>query len=143
MECKAPRKIDRSKVEDVPGEVAWEEMKHAIQSRDLDDVKIAAEKYMKACPEATYQQLQHGFRVQGLNAYLIALEKELNPTYTNMDLQGNLDRKYSVTWRSSDKPLRPKESEGWPASLDENYARLADAGEPVDRGVPKCNNCDQ
>ncbi len=59
-----------------------------------------------------------------------------------MDLQGNLDKKYSVTWRWSDKAARPKEKDIWPTP-EENAERLLDAGEPVDRGVVKCANCDQ
>ena len=59
-----------------------------------------------------------------------------------MDFQGNLDKKFSVTWRWSDKPARPKEKDSWP-SPEENAERLQDAGEPVDRGIVKCSNCEQ
>jgi hypothetical protein len=59
-----------------------------------------------------------------------------------VDLQGNLDKKYSVTWRWSDKPARPKEKDSWPTAA-ENAERLQDAGEPVDRGIVKCSNCEQ
>lgn len=110
---------------------------------DLEDVKIAMESYVKAHPDTTYVQLEQSFRNQGLGIHLIALEKELTMTYTNMDLQGNLDRKYSVNWRWSAKALRPKEKDAWPATPEENIQRLADAGEPVDRGIPKCGNCEQ
>lgn len=60
-----------------------------------------------------------------------------------MDLQGHLEKKYSVTWRWSDKSARPKEKESWPSTAEENTERLQDAGEPVERGIPKCYNCDQ
>jgi hypothetical protein len=30
--------------------------------------------------------------------------------------------------------------ERWPKSAEENLKRLGDAGIPMDRGVPKCNN---
>ncbi|KAF8856463.1 hypothetical protein BDZ45DRAFT_466197 [Acephala macrosclerotiorum] len=59
-----------------------------------------------------------------------------------MDLQGNLDKKYTIQWRWSPKSARPKEAGGWPTPED-NLERLADAGEPVDRGIPKCSNCDE
>ena len=59
-----------------------------------------------------------------------------------VDLQGNLDKKYTVTWRWSDKAARPKEKDGWPSPA-ENLERLEDAGEPVDRGIVKCSNCEQ
>lgn len=69
------------------------------------------------------------------------MEKELAITYTNMDFQGNLDKKYTVTWRWSNKTQRPKEADYFPTSPEENMERLEDAGEPIDRGVPKCGNC--
>jgi hypothetical protein len=99
-------------------------------------------KYIKATPDATYVELENAFRAQNMNIYLIGMEKELALTYTNMDLQGNLDKKYSVSWRLSANHQRPKEKDFWPASPEENLARLQDAGEPVDRGIPKCSNCD-
>jgi len=137
LECKNPRKIDYSGVEDVPAEQAWAQLTAAVEDRDLDDVKEAAQRYFKACPEATYIDMEKAFRNQDIKVYLIAIEKELAVTYTNMDLQGNLDKKFSINWRFSDKPARPKENELWPSTPEENLERLADAGVPVDRGVPK------
>lgn len=142
LDCKNPRKIDRSDIPDVAAEVAWAELKVASDERDLDDIKEAALKYIKATPDATYLQLENAFRSQNMNVYLIGIEKELAVTYTNMDLQGNLDKKYTVSWRLSPNHQRPKEKDSWPASPEENIARLEDAGEPVDRGIPKCSNCD-
>jgi len=124
-------------------DVAWDELKQAAKDKDLDDIKEALTKYVKAIPEMTYAALEQAFRNQGLNVYVIALERELSQTYTNMDLQGNLDRTYTITYRLSEKPKRPKEAEGWPASPEDNMERLKDAGEPVDRGMPLCGNCEQ
>jgi hypothetical protein len=143
LECKNPRKIDRSNIPDVPGEVSWAELKVAAKERDLDDIKEAVLKFIKATPDVTYVQLEKAFRNQNINVYLIAIEKELALTYTNMDIQGNMDKKYSVSWRLSPNHQRPKEKDLWPATPEENLARLADAGEPIDRGLPKCNNCDK
>lgn len=106
-------------------------------------MKEAVKKYIKATPDATYIDLEKAFRNQELNLYIIALEKELAPTYTNMDLQGNLDKKYTASWRKSCRHARPKEKDLWPETPEENMERLKDAGEPVDRGIPKCSNCDQ
>lgn len=141
IECKNPRKVEYPNVETIPAEEAWAQIKEAAEERDLNEIKEAAERYFKAAPDATYPQLENAFRSQEIGVYLIGIEKELNVTYTNMDLQGNLDRKYTVTWRLSDKPLRPRENEGWPANAEENKERLANAGTPVDRGIPKCSNC--
>lgn len=141
MGCKNPRKIDRTHIETVLPEVAWKELEDASEDNDLDDMKEAIDKYIKGNPELTYVDLESAFRNQNLNVYIIATERELTVTYTNMDLQGNLGKKYTISYRSSDKPKRPKEAEGWPESPEENMERLKDAGEPVDCGVPKCSNC--
>ncbi|KAI9643994.1 hypothetical protein NHQ30_007346 [Ciborinia camelliae] len=143
LECKNPRKIERNDIEDVAAEVAWENLVKQSEEGDFDDMKDEAMKYIKASPDATYPQLEKAFRNQNIPIYLIAMEKELTQTFTNMDLQGNLDRKYSVSWRKSSKHSRPKEKENWPATPEENLERLADAGEPVDRGVPLCSRCSE
>lgn len=141
VECKNPRKVDRSHIADVPAEQAWAELVAASAEMELDDMKEAVQKYIKALPDATYVDLEKAFRNQDLNLYIIALEKDLADTFTNMDLQGNLDKKYTVSWRKSGKHARPKEKDLWPATPQENFERLVDAGEPVERGIPKCTNC--
>jgi hypothetical protein len=113
-ECKNPRKIDRSHIPDVSPEAAWIELKIASDERDMDDMKEAIEKYVKGHPEVTYVDLETAFRTHNINCYIIATERELAITYVNMDLQGHLGKKYSVSFRKSDKPLRPKEKEGKP-----------------------------
>lgn len=116
----------------------------AVAERDLDDVKEAVQTYAKANPEVAYFRLEEEFRTKGVNLWLIAIEKPLlAATLTNMDLQGNLDKKYTVTYRFDPNPPRPREREIWPKSTEENIERLKDAGEVVDRGIPKCRNCDE
>ncbi|KAM3082621.1 hypothetical protein ACMFMF_002278 [Clarireedia jacksonii] len=143
LECKNPRKIERNDIEDVAAEVAWANLIKASKDddSDFDDLKDELMKYIKASPDATYVQLESAFRAQNIPIYLIAIEKELAPTFTNMDLQGNLDRQYTVSYRKSPKHSRPKEKDAWPASPEENLERLANAGEAVDRGVPLCSRC--
>lgn len=143
IDCKNPRKIEHNDVEDIEAEVAWANLIKQSKEGDFDDMKDEAMKYIKASPDATYPQLEKAFRSQNIPIYLIAMEKELNQTFTNMDLQGNLDRKYSVSWRKSPKHSRPKEKENWPATPEENLERLADAGQPVDRGIPLCTRCNE
>ena len=58
-----------------------------------------------------------------------------------MNLQGKLDCKYVVGYFYSAKPQRAHLKEGWPPTPEENMERLKDAGIQVDRGVPKCTNC--
>ncbi|KAI1270582.1 hypothetical protein F5Y18DRAFT_16554 [Xylariaceae sp. FL1019] len=110
----------------------------------MDDVKEAVQLYVKAVPETTYVDLEEAFRIQDMGVYMIAIEKPaLLPGFTNMDFQGNLEKKFSITYRFSDKPARPRERELWPSSTEENLERLKDAGEVVERGLAKCSNCSE
>jgi hypothetical protein len=125
------------------GDEAWTNVKKAVITHEIDDIKAAIQTYVKALPETTYVELEESFRAQKIGLYLIAIEKpDLSTTLTNMDLQGNLDKKYTVTYRFSGKPARPREREGWPSEA-ENQERLKDAGDVVPRGIPKCRNCDE
>jgi hypothetical protein len=115
----------------------------AVKEREVLDVKEAVQMYVKALPDTTYKQLEEAFRAQNLDLYLIAIEKQSKPdTATNMDLQGNLNKKYTVTYRFSLLPPRPRDRQGWP-SPSENMDRLDDAGEQVPGGIPKCRNCNE
>lgn len=89
----------------------------------------------------TYPGLEKKFREQKFNIYLIAMEKEHGDTFTVVDMQGNIGKKYCVYYFTSNKPQRPNMKDRWPESDDDNLDRLADAGIAVDRGVSKCNNC--
>ncbi|KAI1763948.1 hypothetical protein GGR53DRAFT_339232 [Hypoxylon sp. FL1150] len=143
-ECKSARKIDRSNVAEVSAELAWANLCQGIKMKDMDAVKEGVQEYLKAESAITYVEMEQAFRAQDLGLYLIAMENpSLLPTHTHMDLQGNLDKKYRVHYRWSNKPLRPREAEPWPKSTEENMERLRDAGETVDRGLPKCSNCDE
>lgn len=122
---------------------AWVLILRAAKERDIDDVKEAIQTYVKATPEATYVELERAFRAHDVGIWLIAIEKTLAVTLTNMDLQGNLGKKYTVTYRFQWNPPRPRDREAWPKDVDENLERLADAGEVVDGGLPKCSNCDE
>lgn len=92
-------------------------------------------------PELTYPQLEKDCRARKFNVHLIAMEKEHGDTYTIVNMQGEIEKKYCVFYFTSDKPQRPAMKERWPESAEENMERLADAGIAVDRGIPKCRNC--
>ena len=144
LECKNPRKIDRSTIRDVSPDEAIKLMKEAVQDRDVDDAKEAVQMYVKITPETTYTDLEKLFREFNIGIYLIGIEKEHKlPSFTNMDLQGNLEKKYTVTYRFSPSCPRPRERELWPADGDENLNRLADAGEITERLLSKCSNCSE
>lgn len=129
---------------DATPEEALAELRKAVNDKDLDDVKEAVKMYVKAMPDTTYPELEKLLRDETIGLFLIGIEKEhLLSTLTNMDFQGNLDKKFTVTYRFSKLPPRPRERTLWPASDDENMTRLADGGEIVARGIPKCTNCDE
>jgi len=125
-------------------EEAWNVILEGVKERDIDDIKTGVQIYVKASPEATYVQLEEAFRSQGVDLWLIAIEKGgLAATMTNMDLQGNMEKKYTVTYRFQWLPPRPRDREAWPKDVAENLERLTDAGEVVPRGLPKCSNCNE
>ncbi|KAI1107065.1 hypothetical protein F4804DRAFT_240043 [Jackrogersella minutella] len=140
--CNNARMIDRSRFREVTAEAAWKKITEAAKTKDMEDVKEGVQEYVKSVPNTTYPSLEEAFRAQGVAVYLVALENpSLMSTHTHMDLQGNLGKKYRVHYRFTDKPLRPRENRMWPKSHEENLQRLLDAGETVDRGLPKCSNC--
>lgn len=126
------------------GQEAWKLLEKAIKEKDIDEVKEKIQVYLKAQPEITFVELEKAFRAQGYGLYLIPLHKaNLSITLTNMDLQGNLDKKFTVNYRFSDKPRRHTEKDGWPKDHNDVLTRLADAGDPVPCGKPKCSNCNE
>lgn len=65
----------------------------------------------------------------------------MNDCISLIDLQGKLNCTYVVGFFFSPKPQRANLRERWPSSVEDNLERLADAGLPYDRQVPKCSNC--
>ncbi|KAL7823208.1 hypothetical protein V8C26DRAFT_425318 [Trichoderma gracile] len=140
--CENARKVNRDHVADVTPDAAWDKLKQAARERDVDDAKEAIEEYVKALGgEVTYRQIQERLMEENVKIWLICTERDLIDTFTNMDLQGKIDKKYSISVRFSDKPERPREVDAWPNGEGEILTRLDDAGMVVDRGVPKCYNC--
>ncbi|CEI67061.1 unnamed protein product [Fusarium venenatum] len=140
--CEKPRKINRDHIADVDPETAWQKIKAAVANRDVDDAKEAVNEYIKSMHgEITYRQLQEAFIDNAIGLWLISTERTLVQVFTNMDLQGNVDKKYTVSYRFTEQADRPREIEGWPKNREEILERLDDAGEIVDRGLPLCSNC--
>ncbi|EFW99399.1 zinc knuckle transcription factor [Grosmannia clavigera kw1407] len=134
--------VDRDAIPDHSPEEALEYLIQAIGEKDLGDVKIAVQMYVKALPKTTYVGLEKLLRAKNIPLFLIGVEKiDMASTFTNMDFQGNLDKQFSVTYRFQSRPSRPREKNIWPTSAEENLARLANGGEPVPRGIPLCSNC--
>jgi len=141
--CEGARKIDRSGLPDMTTEEAWALIKRAAREREIDDVKYGIQIYVKSSPETTFAELERAFRDQDVPVWLIGIEKVLAPTFTNMDLQGHLGKKFTVTYRFQWNPPRPRDREVWPKDVAENLERLNDAGEVVYGGLPRCRNCDE
>ncbi|KAJ6440389.1 zinc finger domain-containing protein [Purpureocillium lavendulum] len=140
--CENARKVNRDHVADMSPDEAWAKIEKAVAERDVDDAKEAVQEYVKSLDGSiTYRELQEGLMDKGVNLFLVATERSLVTVFTNMDLQGNMGKKYSISYRFSDKPDRPREAESFPKSRDELLARLDDAGEVVNSGRSKCHNC--
>ncbi|RDA94682.1 hypothetical protein CP533_2498 [Ophiocordyceps camponoti-saundersi (nom. inval.)] len=140
--CENARLINRDHVATISPEEAWAKIRNAVSDRDIDDVKDAVQEYVKALDgSVTYRDLQEGFINEGINLFIIPMERPLAPVFTNMDLQGNMGKKYTVSYRFSEKPNRPREAEAFPKSREELLARLDDAGEAVNSGRSLCHNC--
>ncbi|KHN96988.1 Zinc finger, CCHC retroviral-type [Metarhizium album ARSEF 1941] len=140
--CENARVVNRDHVAHVSPEEALSKLKTACSERDVDDAKEAVQEYVKAVGgDITYRQLQSLFIDKGINLWLIASERQLVNVFTNMDLQGHTGKKYTVSYRFSEKPERPHEAESFPKSREELLGRLDDAGEVVDTGLRKCQNC--
>lgn len=116
---------------------------NAVKEREIDDVKEAVQVYVKSSPETTFADLEQAFRDQDVKLWLIAIEKPLSSTLTNMNLQGQLEKKYTVTYRFQWNPPRPRDRQVWPKDVEENLERLKDAGEVAGRGLPKCRRCNE
>ncbi|KAG9719464.1 hypothetical protein KCU59_g18027, partial [Aureobasidium melanogenum] len=123
---------------------AWDNLVLADMNGDVDDFYRAFWVYCKVAPELTLVQLEECFRETGFKWYLIAKEQSVpSPVHTNVDLQGNSDKKYQVSFQKTAKPRRAILAEGWPKTLEENLERLHDAGFPMDNLKPYCTNCEE
>ncbi|PGH20720.1 hypothetical protein AJ80_03480 [Polytolypa hystricis UAMH7299] len=143
LECTANRKFDMNDIPDKRPEEAWAILKKASDERDISDFREAIKVYSKAAPIATFVDIEKKLREENLGVYLIALEKEIGDCLSLIDLQGKLNCTYVVGFYFNEKPQRANLKDRWPSSAEENLERLADAGFPLDRQVPKCPNCGQ
>jgi hypothetical protein len=142
--CENARKMNRDDVADVSPDEAWNKIKQATAERDAEDAKEGIQEYVKAMSGTpTFSEIQQGLMDANINLWMIALERPILGTFTNMDLQGNMDKKYAISYRFSEKPERPREVDAWPKTRDEILSRLQDAGDTVSNGRSRCSNCSE
>lgn len=138
--CEAEiRKLDHSRVEHKTVEEAWQLLQNASDEADIGDFKDGILMLSKAAPDLTYADIERECRRRKFAVYLIGLEKEVSPVFTNVDLQGKLDKKYTISYFLSSKCPRPVLMEKWPK--DDNMDRLVNAGAPIESGATICRGC--
>ncbi|KAI4246375.1 MAG: hypothetical protein L6R40_002043 [Gallowayella cf. fulva] len=147
-ECTNNKVFDLSNLPDMSEDDAWDNVikkaQEAAETRELDEFREALKTYQKAVKEINYAQLERSFRTHELGIFIIAVEPregEILDTHTLIDLSGKKDCKYKVGYFFKKTPRTGKLAEVWPASEEENLARLEDAGVPYERGIPKCLRC--
>ena len=94
---------------------------------------------MQVLPHCACKFIKLGIELQKVNARMQM--KPVQDRHTLVDLQGKLDRKFTVSIQLGFDPCRVKDLAMWPKDPAENYERLANAGLPEDRRVPKCIRC--
>lgn len=111
---------------------------------EIEDFKQALWSYTKAAPGVTLAELEKSFRELKLQTHLVAKEAEKpSDVHTIVNLQGQPDQKFIISFQHSLKPKRAKFATGYPETEDENFERLQSAGFVMDRMVDKCFNCQE
>ena len=120
---------------------AWHMVVRADKEKDVHDFKIGLLTYRMAFPELTAPAFETSLRDNNMNFHIIAMKQEISDTHTIINLQGEKDQEYALSFQLSDKPRRAINVDRWPATPEENLERLEKAGFVVDGFVTKCHNC--
>ncbi|KAI7886559.1 hypothetical protein K492DRAFT_203096 [Lichtheimia hyalospora FSU 10163] len=127
---------------------AWAQLFDAARRGDQHAFLEALDVYSKACPTETLQTIGRKLFDARCPLQLIALNTPPSRTTILVDLQGNARRTYTATPVSMavynpDATCRVN-MPGFPLTLEENLARLADAGLARDlTEVARCSLCKQ
>ncbi|KAF3932017.1 hypothetical protein ABW20_dc0103805 [Dactylellina cionopaga] len=135
-----------TEVKDGEIEGTWAAMKQAGEDRDLDAFKDAFFKYISLCPDSNPKLLQGAFKESDFVYNLVAIKKDITNRQVVIDLQGNLNKEFVVTFQTSLKGRRSKvaaKDDRYPKSEEENMERLKNAGFVQESFVPYCTNCNQ
>lgn len=136
--------VDWTGVPELDASEAWTKLVDAAKEKDLDTFRLCLRAYARSViDEFSVAQVEEALRGDGLPIYLIAMQQEIAPNMTVVDLVGNPDRQFILSIQLSPKPRRAKLAQGWPESPEANMERLKSAGFVQDRGVPLCSNCNE
>lgn len=142
MDCMSRRQVDWTGVPEMDAEAAWVMLIDSAKEKDLDAFRVCLRAYARATGEQfNLPDVEQALREANLSVYLIAKQQEVAINFTIVDLVGNPDRQYILTFQLSPKPRRAKLAQGWPESPEQNMERLASCGFPQDCGRPLCGNC--
>ncbi|KAH9875643.1 hypothetical protein IAQ61_003107 [Plenodomus lingam] len=142
LECKSRRIVNWTGIPELDDVSAWAALIDAANAMDLDTFRTCLRAYARATMDKfSLPDVEKALREDNKGIYLIAKPQELAANLTIVDLVGNPDRDYVLSFQKFAKPRRVKMAEGWPASPEENMVRLSSAGFVEDRGVPLCGNC--
>jgi hypothetical protein len=142
LNCTQRRVVNWSGIPELTSEEAWKKLIDAATAKDLDTFRICLRAYARAAiDQFDLPSVETALREDKSPVYLIAKQQTIAPNMTIVDLIGNPEREWVLTFQFAAKPRRAKLAEGWPESPEKNLERLASAGFVEDRGVPLCNNC--
>lgn len=136
MECKNNKVIDNSNVPEMTETEAWHALKTASDDYDIDDFKEGLKALSKANPKITYLEIEQELRKRHFNVYLIGMKKEIAAAYTNVNLQGETGKTFTLgVFLRSEKCPRPILMVAWPKTPEDNLARLSDTGVTMESGI--------
>lgn len=142
LDCKSRRNVNWSGVPELDAETAWTVLIDAAKEKDLDAFRVGLKAYARATmDDFSLPAVEQALREDSMGIFLIAKQQEIAPNMTIIDLVGNPDRKFVLTFQLSAKARRQKLAQGWPESPEQNMERLASCGQVEDCGVPLCGNC--
>ncbi|PNS19154.1 DNA-binding protein HEXBP [Sphaceloma murrayae] len=142
-DCTNPFAVYDARIPMLDADEAWSLLVAADKSKEPVAFRYALDCYTRRAPDLTFVEMEKELRAAGLFFHLVAKEQPIADTKTIVNLQGQKDCTYVISFQAGYKPTRPKFASGWPASAEDNLARLEQAGYVMDRGIPKCSNCDE
>ena len=137
-----PPRLRRAEMEEVEEAAALQKIHEAVGERDAALAREGVEQFGKS-RGMSLKAIQEYLYENNVGLFLIGMETELLKQYTNIDLEGNKDKKYTVSCRFAETAQRPRERDQWPKGKDEILARLDDAGFKGESRAIICRRCEE